>query len=314
MAAAALAASLSLTFCWVFTPSSRLLVMATALVPFALPGYAVAAGATAALGALSTGRRRLVATSALGIAVVGLALHAALLGPAYLGSHASGRPDLTVMTSNLRLGLGDTAEVVRLAEDESVDLVVMQEVTPEAAPELLAMRTALPYVAGRTAPGAFGTVVFSRYPLTQVSQLRVTKGAWQMRVAAPTPFWLVAVHTSQPYSGFASWRPDHDALHAAVARLRGPTVVAGDLNATLDHGPVRRLLGLGLSDAARVSNAGWQPTWPVDVQSGRRMPFGLGLMTLDHILTSADFSAVSTSTHPVPGSDHRTLVAGLVYR
>ncbi len=314
MAAAALAASVLLTACWVFTPSARLLVMATALVPFALVGYAVAAGATTALTVLSNGRSRWVSAILVVVSVLGAGLHAALLAPAYLGSHASGDPDLVVMSSNLRLGLGDTAEVVRLAEVESVDVVVLQEVTPQAMPGLLEMRSTFPYVAGGAAPGAFGTVVFSRHPLEQVSQLRVTKGGWQMRVAAPTPYWLVAVHTSQPYTAFASWRPDHDALYAAVERLRGPVVVAGDFNATLDHGPMRRLLGLGLSDAARVSNAGWQPTWPVDESSGRPRPFGLGLMTLDHVLTSADFEAVSTRTHRIPGSDHRTLVAGLVHR
>lgn len=314
MAAAALAASVLLTACWVFTPSPRLLVMATALVPFALVGYAVAAGATTALAVLSGGRARWVSTGLVVVSVLGAGLHAALLAPAYLGSHASGDPDLVVMSSNLRLGLGDTDAVVRLAEDRSADVVVLQEATPEAMPGLLEMRETFPYVAGGAAPGAFGTVVFSRYPLEQVSQLRVTKGGWQMRVAGPTPYWLVAVHTAQPYTAFASWRPDHDALYAAVARLRGPVVVAGDFNATLDHGPMRRLLDLGLADAARTSNSGWQPTWPVSEYSGKRVPFGLGLMTLDHVLTTKDFAAVSTSTHPIPGSDHRTLVAGLVYR
>jgi endonuclease/exonuclease/phosphatase (EEP) superfamily protein YafD len=135
-----------------------------------------------------------------------------------------------------------------------------------------------------------------------------------MRVAAPRPFWLVAVHTAQPLTAYAAWATDHEAVRSAVARLHGPVVLAGDFNATLDHRPMRRLLGEGLSDAARESNAGWQATWPVNERRGGLLPPGLGLMTLDHVLVSHDFSAISTSTHEVPGSDHLALVARLAVR
>ena len=37
-------------------------------------------------------------------------------------------------------------------------------------------------------------------------------------------------------------------------------------------------------------------------------------MTLDHVLVSKHLSAISTSTHVVPGSDHRALVARLALR
>lgn len=312
MAAAALAASLLLTCCRVVTPSPRLLVMATAFVPFALLGYAVTAGAAAAVRGLSPrGRVRRASTVALVVAMAGVVLHAGLLLPAYVGSHASGDPDLTVMTSNLRLGHADTDVVTRIATDEDADVVVLEEVTPEVIPGLARLRATHPYVAGGAAPGAFGTVVLSRYPLSQVRQLPVSKGAWQMRVAAPTPFWLVAVHTSQPLSAYDAWVHDHDALSSAVARLDGPAVLAGDLNATLDHRPMRRLLGAGLADAARNANAGWQATWPVSEWDGHLQPFGLGMMALDHVLFTHDYSAISTSTHEVPRSDHRTLVARL---
>jgi endonuclease/exonuclease/phosphatase (EEP) superfamily protein YafD len=289
-----------------------MLVMATAFVPFALVGYAVAtAAAWVVRRASQPGRLRRAATTALVVGSFGVLAHGALLGPAYVGSHASGEPDLTVMTSNMRLGRADTAAVTRIAIAEDADVVVLEELTPTALPGLARLRASYPYIAGGAAPGAYGTVVLSRYPLSQVRQLPVSKGAWQMRVAAPTPFWLIAVHTSQPLSAYAAWAPDHAALRSAVVRLDGPVVLAGDFNATLDHRPMRQLLGLGLSDAAREANAGWQPTWPVDEGNGRLRPLGLGLMTLDHVLFTRDFSAISTRTRTVPRSDHRALVARL---
>lgn len=312
MAVAALAASLLLTSCRLFTPSPRMLVMATAFVPFALLGYAAAVGAAWVVRRLSgPGRVRRAATTAAVVGTVGVLLHAGLLLPAYVGGHASGPPDLTVMTSNLRLGLGDTAAVTRIALQEDVDVVVLEELTPTALPGLARLRASYPYIEGGAAPGPYGTVVVSRYPLSQVRQLPVSKGAWQMRVAAPTPFWLIAVHTSQPLTAYPRWAPDHAALRAAVARLDGPVVLAGDFNATLDHRPMRRLLGLGLADAARESNAGWQATWPGNERSGRLRPFGLGLLALDHVLFTSDYSAISTRTHEVPRSDHLALVARL---
>jgi endonuclease/exonuclease/phosphatase (EEP) superfamily protein YafD len=289
-----------------------MLVMATSLVPFALVGYAVAALGWWAVRRLSgAGRVKRTAALAAVVSVLGVGVHAGLLVPSYAGSHASAHPDLTVMTSNLRLGLGDTRTVARLAVDQHADIVVLEEVTPASAVPLGGLRAEYPYVAGRPAPGAFGTIVLSRYPLEQASQLPVSKGAWQMRVAAPRPFWLVAVHTSQPLTSYAAWRTDHDNLAAAVGLLGGPLVVAGDFNATLDHRPMRRLLHTGLADAARESNAGWQATWPVSQRLGRLVPFGLGMMALDHVLVSREFVAISTSTFPVLDSDHLALVARL---
>lgn len=305
-----------LTVCRVLTPSPRLLVLATSFVPFALLGYLVSALVWLVGWRLTTGRLRKVAAGLGLVSLLGAAVHAGLLAPAYVGGHASGRPDLTVLTSNLRLGLGDTSEVTRVAERGDADVVVLEEVTPAALARLGELRAALPHVAGAPFEGARGTMVFSRYPLTEVSQLKVFQGTWVMHVDAPTPFWLVAVHTSQPQKSIALWRSDHRSLlwNTTLATRKGPVVMAGDFNATLDHRPLRDLMGLGLSDAARQSNAGWQPTWPSADDADHGLPFGLGVMAIDHVLVSKQFSVISTQTFSVQGSDHRALLAHLATR
>ena len=90
-------------------------------------------------------------------------------------------------------------------------------------------------------------------------------------------------------------------------------LVVGDLNATVDHPVQRELLADGMSDAAQDSNSGWQPTWPSPSRAkAADVPTPFGLFAIDHVLTSAHFSAVSTSTAVVIHSDHRALIARFV--
>lgn len=87
-------------------------------------------------------------------------------------------------------------------------------------------------------------------------------------------------------------------------------MMVGDFNATRDHATFRRLLDTGLEDSARQANSGWQPTWPVATSRpvlGIRLPFAL--VTIDHVLVTAGFAALSTQTHTVAGSDHVALLA-----
>lgn len=315
MAVATLAASLLLSSCRVFTPSSQLLVVATAFVPFATLGYAVTAGVLGLQLARSRGpARRWRAVVASG-AAVGLVGHVALLAPLWFGGHAHGRPDLTVMTANLRLGQADPAAVVRLVREQKVDVLVLEEVTyPEAvALAERRLRDLLPHVAGMPALGAGGTVVLSRFALAQQEALPTSRGSYRVRVDAGPGLWLLAVHATQPLHATDQWRSDWSTFRKAADGLRGSRLVVGDFNATLDHGPVRALLGTGLRDAAVEADSGWQPTWPSGVP-GYRLPGGLGLVAIDHVLLSRDFSAISTRTFQVPGSDHRALVARLAVR
>jgi endonuclease/exonuclease/phosphatase (EEP) superfamily protein YafD len=313
---ATLSASLVLTVCRLFAPSPRVLVLATALVPFAVLGYAVAALLWWAVRRLGRDGRRLVSTGALLVSVLGLAVHVVVLAPAYVGGHESGNPDLTVLTTNLRLGDGDVGEVTRIAERGDADVVVLEETTPQAFAGLGDLREALPYTAGGPNLGARGTVVLSRYPLSKTFQTPIIQGTWWTWVEAPTPFWLVAVHTSQPEVSIKLWRVDHQYLNWAVGGLqkRGPVVLAGDFNATLDHRPMRDLLGLGYADAARQANSGWQPTWPSDPDAEHGLPFGIGVMAIDHVLVGKQFSTISTRTYRIDGSDHRALLARLAVR
>jgi endonuclease/exonuclease/phosphatase (EEP) superfamily protein YafD len=237
------------------------------------------------------------------LALVGTAFQLVLLAPAYLGSHLHAKPALTVLSLNLRLGNGDAASAMALVRREKPQVVVLEEITAAELARFTShgLTSMLPYAAGQPRGAASGTMVFSAYPLSEVVRVPLHHESLRLRVAAPTPFWLVAVHTGQPINEPDDWRADWGVLNQIVPALKGSVIVAGDFNTTLDHAPMRDLLGTGFADAARTANSGWQPTWPRQ----------LGMVAIDHVLTRGSYSAISTSTFKVPDTDHRALVARL---
>jgi endonuclease/exonuclease/phosphatase (EEP) superfamily protein YafD len=270
-----------------FTPYAALTAPLVVLVAAVLRGWAAALVA-------------LTATVLLGVAVL----------PRGLGDpgNARGRETVTVMTSNLYGGRGDAARVAALVDRYDVDVLALQELTPEALERLdraglaqtLRHRDAEPLAGGR------GNGILSRHPLSRAPDWSEPRepaadaalpGGERLRVRVTHPFPPVRRDQAR------EWRQDLEALPTATER---PAVIAGDFNATLDHRALRGVLDRGWSDAAAEVGQGLKPTWPV----GRRI---LGL-TIDHVLASDALEPLEVHVHAVPGSDHRAVVARLAVR
>lgn len=127
--------------------------------------------------------------------------------------------------------------------------------------ESAGLSTGWPYRVGEVDGGGVSrTMVFSRYPLVDVDAVPTAFDSWVMTVQAPAgDLRLLAVHPTPPVDA-QQWRSDLDAVVAAA----GADLVVGDCNATLDHAPLRALLDEDFRDAAELTNAGWQTTWPVN--------------------------------------------------
>lgn len=282
--------------------------------PLALPLYAAA---VLLLTLLVVVRRRTRLLVLLVPALVGLGLHAWWFAPLVSG----GRPDTsgrtwTVMTSNLLAGQGDGLAVLREATEADVDLLVLEEVTTGVVErmERAGLSERFPYHVGEAVPDGRtdGTMVFSRVPLGPEERLDTDMQSWAVPVEDPggDPFVLLAVHPAAPVDPGA-WRRDHAAVLAAAQRT-GADLVVGDLNATLDHLPLRRLVDAGWRDATEQADAGWQPTWPSNgLFQGLPLP---ALVQIDHVLTGAGWVGLGSRTVEVEGTDHRALVAEVARR
>lgn len=201
--------------------------------------------------------------------------------------------------------------------DVRPDVVVLSDLTQELAQAARGAGAAAGLV--HSTPQSSGTIVLSRYPLGPPEPVTPDGSSLLVEVTVPTvgAVSLVAAHPAPPYVT-PTWRSDHaavlDRVAAMVADPQGPVLVAGDLNAVLDHAPMRRLRDLGCQDAVVQANAGWLPTWPAP-RTVRRAGLSLPpFAALDHVLTCHAGTTTGVRTVTVPGADHRGVVAVLSLR
>ncbi|HYF74233.1 MAG TPA: endonuclease/exonuclease/phosphatase family protein, partial [Nocardioides sp.] len=224
------------------------------------------------------------------------------------GAHpppADGAATLRVMTANIAQGDGDPFELVRVASEERLDLLVVEEINAAALADMdrAGLGDLLPHRVGEPRSDGHATMVFARTELGPAVRTDTWHDGW---VVPMGDLVVVATHPQAPTEPDI-WRADHAALLDAV-REHDPDLVLGDLNATADHAPMRVLADAGLRGAGELANEGWQPTWPA---SGR-WSFVVGLPPLaqiDHVLVGPRLAAVSQHTVDLPGSDHRAVVA-----
>lgn len=242
------------------------------------------------------------------VALAGGLLHAQVLVPYTSRFPEPPGPAYTVATLNLRFGEADLAA---LADSPALDAPVL--VLTEASAATVATldtkpwRTAYPYRVGQTDAWANGTLILSRDPLTVLKQPSGTPNAVvTVRVKTPLgPLVVIGAHLVSPVRDENVWQQDHRTLLGLTgSHPDDATVVVGDLNSTLEHLPVRRLLATGFTDAASAAGSGWQPTWP----ASRWFP---PLIAIDHVLLNDRLVAADTRTFRVPGTDHLGLMATL---
>lgn len=235
-------------------------------------------------------------------------------GTSAAGPTGSGGRDVVVLSFNT-LDVVPAAVLADLVDAQDADVVVLPE-TSAATAQAVAARLA---AHGRpmqvlTAPGEVRTIAgtallvspgVGRYP--EADALPTRLGSLRAEPVDEGPV-LVAAHPMAPIrrSAMPTWRQE-TALVAQECAATPGAIVAGDLNATLDH-PGLRALGPCV-DAARAAGAGARGTWPAGVPTLLAAP-------IDHVLVDGRRWRV-TSFDVLPetgGSDHRPVVARLVPR
>ncbi|MFN2496517.1 MAG: endonuclease/exonuclease/phosphatase family protein, partial [Pseudonocardiaceae bacterium] len=279
---------------------SRWTFAALVFTPYALGG----AGLLVVLG-LATRRWVISAGAVLAAVVLGVGVLPRAVADAQ--PDATG-PVLTVGSANLYFGRVDAHAVVDLVRPRDVDVLSLQELTPQAitALDTAGLGELLPYRVFRPEPRAAGTGLASRYPLRERASTRPSYH-WQPAALVDLPGGLdvevVAVHTVAPVGMVQpfQWRAEITDLPQPLAG-RITRVLAGDFNATLDHRPLRALLGTGYRDAADAMGRGLRATWPTDMSIAP-------IAAIDHVLVAQICLVRSFDTIPLPNGDHRAVVA-----
>jgi endonuclease/exonuclease/phosphatase (EEP) superfamily protein YafD len=259
---------------------------------------------------LALGTRRWTAASIAVIAAIGLT--AAVLPRALSGNRgpATGVP-FTVMTSNMLYGGADPVTIVGLVRDHDVAVLAVQEFTTEGRKALAdaGLGDLLPYSSLADEPGAHGSGVYSRFPVTDPGARRNGGGFMQAYATVTVPgAGPVIVESAHPLAPYAvrvldDWRSDL-AAEPRPDRAGPPRVLLGDFNSTLDHTPLRTLIATGYRDAADAAGKGLIPTWPAN---GRPLP----PVTIDHVLADDRLGIRNVTVHKIPQSDHRAVIAAL---
>jgi endonuclease/exonuclease/phosphatase (EEP) superfamily protein YafD len=253
--------------------------------------------------------RPLAVVAACAVVLTALVVPRALPG----ASPPAAGPELRVMTVNLYGGRGDAETVAALVRQHRVDVLTVLELTNSSVDALAAagIDTLLPYQEVRAGAYAEGSAVYARFPLGSAADVE-PDGSFEMpavRVAVPgaDPVELVAVHPVPPLAGqIPTWRRELATLPPATPD-GAVRILAGDFNATLDHTPLRALIGTGYADAGDAIGAGLAGTWRSRDGIGSLLP----PVPLDRVLVDRRVAVNRLSVHRIPGSDHRSVVAEL---
>ncbi|TMR94744.1 endonuclease/exonuclease/phosphatase family protein [Nonomuraea basaltis] len=263
--------------------------------------------ALAALTALLLIRRNRPAALVAALACVTMA---ACVLPRVIGADqpvANGAP-LRVLTINL-FGRGDAQTVVDLVREYDVEVLSTLELTPAEAERLDAagLKELLPYRVLQAESGATGSGIYTKHPVTELTDLFTPIGhnmpAASMALPGGSAVEIVAVHPNPPLGRMEQeWNTALGALPpASPSAVR---VLAGDFNASLDHSAFRDLLSRGYVDAADQAGRGLTPTWP----NLRAIP---PVIAIDHIVADERVAVRRVEVVDVPRTDHRGVFAEL---
>ena len=270
--------------------------------------YAAGLGVVPLIGALALRRWRAAAVAALSLAALaGVVVPRALPGVAA----DVGGPRLRVLTANIKHGEADPAALVSLVKEHHVDVLAVQELNTGfiAALDAAGIGSLLPHRIVDDPAIYVNGGLYSRVPLTGrgIHQDRsgFTQAYATVTLDGAAPLVVESVHSCAPLTvadvpcWFAGLRGQSPATPDGPVRL-----LLGDFNATVDHAPLRALLGTGYEDAAGNTGNGLTGTWrPID------RTYTLPPIAIDHILIDPRLAVREFAVWPLPGSDHSAVFA-----
>jgi endonuclease/exonuclease/phosphatase (EEP) superfamily protein YafD len=274
-----------------------------ALRPQAVGGAALVVGA---LSAFRTTRPAAVAVGA--VAAVGAA---GLVPRLRRRAPSTGETGLLVLAANVWNGRADAGALATLIARERPDLVSLPESGERYREKLMPLLDGLGYRSWvSTEPGKPDGWSVTLLVAERVGEVEVGSGPELRRqhlwarggLLGDRTFY--AVHPQAPMARWQArvWNRDLASIARWTAALPAP-IVAGDFNATPDHGPFRACLS-GVRDAAEGTAHGLTGTYHA------RIPRWAGIR-IDHVLVPRESATTRFEILDLPGSDHRAVLVGL---
>lgn len=241
---------------------------------------------------------------------------------------------LTFMTVNCRYGRADAQEIENFAEKEGVDVLGLQEVSPDLE-EKVSHFDSFPYqVSGKESKddnGGFNMILSRKKPLSSTassidlsaSHCPAIKLNFEGKVLL-----AASVHPKSPHRGGEYWGwgvnhlasflcflgrevkmprhcPNLDLKEPKAAKEADFVVIMGDMNSSLDLPSFRAVLRSGMKDSSMDAHTGPHPTFPATWKGWHQ------ILELDHVLHSSGLRSYSVKTKKIPGTDHLALVSRL---
>ena len=213
---------------------------------------------------------------------------------------------MKLVTANLRAANTQYTRLFDMLDEEQPDIVVLQEVSPDWANELVRLTGTYPHSVVEARDGNFGIALLARFPLASAATVDSSPFDFPTIIATldvrGVPLQMIATHPMIPV-GRRNFDGRNEQLVSVAEFLRsanGRRVLVGDLNTSMWDVNYRFLEArTGLRNVR--SGFGVMPTWPTF------LPFAM--IPIDHVLVSSEVGVRDLRTGSRIGSDHLPLVA-----
>ncbi|MFY9487091.1 MAG: endonuclease/exonuclease/phosphatase family protein [Solirubrobacterales bacterium] len=213
---------------------------------------------------------------------------------------------ITLMTSNTLAGEADANQLMRLVREHDVDVLALQELTPDLVLTLRqsGLERELPYGIDESRWAVAGAGLWSRSPLRKGARTDPRFWAAPEGVIGDLDLRVRSIHPSPPITpdAEARWQENLASMPSARSTDKQLRILAGDFNATLDHRAFRRLIERGYTDAAESVGKGLIRTWP----NRGKTP-----LTIDHVLVDRRIRVERLDVYSIDDTDHRAMVVEL---
>ena len=246
-----------------------------------------------------------------GIAFLVVFLNGLLIYPWLVAARPAGAgtsvATVRVLHANVLYANTDYERIVRLVQQQSPDLFVLQEMTPASIRGVSGLKRAFPYQYHIWSKGPCHILVGSRTPMRVDSGLaRPARVISLKTIVRGREMALLTAHPQTPIlpASFTDRNEQLAFVSEKARQQRLPTILLGDFNVSIFSPVYHRLLASPGLTACR-SGFGLQPTWP------RFLPFMF--IPIDHAFVNDGFRTVNFQTLAQDGSDHKAVVVNLAF-